>query len=422
MHRTLVCAMAFTMACAAHAQSTQGEIEALKRRVEELEKRSAPRAATNTFNPDVSLILQGTVARSSQHPDDYQITGFAPSGGEVGPQRRGFSLGESELVMSGNIDPYFRGHLVAALTPENELEVEESYFQTLALGRGFTLKGGRFLSGIGYLNPIHQHAWDFQDAPLPYKAFLGGRLNDDGVQVKWIAPTDLFLELGAEVGRGRAFPATDPNQNRAGMWSLFAHVGGDIGVSTAWRAGLSYLKTSPEERGFTDGAVTQSFSGDSKLWIADFIVKWAPNGNARSTNLKVQGEYFRRSEDGQLAYDDSAVPGPFGAVSGDYSSKQSGWYLQGVYQFMPRWRAGYRYDRLSHGTVSNGVGLTAADAPLLLTEHNPSRNTVMVDWSPSEFSRLRLQLASDKSRQGVTDNQVVLQYIMSLGAHGAHLF
>jgi hypothetical protein len=35
---------------------------------------------------------------------------------------------------------------------------------------------------------------------------------------------------------------------------------------------------------------------------------------------------------------------------------------------------------------------------------------------------MRLQFAQDKSMQGVTDNQVWLQYIMSLGAHGAHKF
>jgi hypothetical protein len=57
-----------------------------------------------------------------------------------------------------------------------------------------------------------------------------------------------------------------------------------------------------------------------------------------------------------------------------------------------------------------------------MTDHNPSRNTLMVDWSPTEFSRVRLQFAQDKSRAGVTDDQVVLQYIMSLGAHGAHKF
>ncbi|HET7670307.1 MAG TPA: hypothetical protein VFK84_07855 [Burkholderiales bacterium] len=422
MYRTLLCAMAVAFTGTVQAQDTRGEIESLKRRVEELEKKSAVGPRSGTMNPDISLILQGTAARSSQNPDDYQITGFAPSGGEVGPPRRGFSLGESELVISSNIDPYFRGQLIVALTPEDEVEVEEAFVQTLALGRGFTLKGGRFLSGIGYQNSIHQHAWDFQDAPLPYKAFLGGRLNDDGVQVKWVAPTDLLVELGAELGRGRSFPGTDPNRNRSGMWSLFGHVGGDVGANTAWRAGLSYLKTSPEERAFTDLDALKSFSGDSKMWIADFVVKYA-------RTFKVQGEYFRRTESGQLTYDDTAAAAPlFGAAFTDgYSSRQSGWYLHGVYEFMPRWRAGYRYDRLSHGSMSNGIvasgaGPTAADFPLLMTDHNPSRNTVMVDWSPSEFSRIRLQLASDKSRAGVTDNQALLQFIFSLGAHGAHTF
>ena len=407
MHRMLACALALTMAAAAQAQDTQSEIQALKRRVEDLEKRPAP----NAFNPDISLILQGTAARSSQNPADYQITGFAPTGGEVAPPRRGFSLGESELVVGSNVDPYFRGQLVAALSPGNEVDVEEAFFQTLALGKGFTVKGGRFLSGIGYQNGIHQHAWDFQDAPLPYRAFLGGRLNDDGVQAKWIAPTDLLVELGAEAGRGRQFPGSDPNQNSAGMWSLFGHVGGDAGTGGAWRAGLSYLKTSPDDRAFTDAGVTQSFTGDSKLWIADAVFKWAPEGNSTVTNLKLQGEYFRRTEDGSLSY---------AGTPGGYSSEQSGWYAQAVYQFMPRWRAGYRYDRLNHGSVSSV--LTDAQAPLLLTDYNPARNTVMVDWSATEFSRIRLQLAQDKSRVGVTDNQVLLQYIMSLGAHGAHTF
>ena len=407
----------------AYAQdaATREEVRQLKQRVEELERAKAPAqpARTNTFNPDVSLILQGTFARSSQDPDAYQITGFAPSNGEVAPAPRGFSLGESELILGANIDAYLRGQLVAALTADNKVEVEEAFFQTLGLGKGFTVKGGRFLSGIGYQNEIHQHAWDFQDAPLPYKAFLGGRFNDDGVQVRWVAPTDLFLEVGAEAGSGRAFPGSDHNQNGIGAGSVFGHIGGDIGAGTAWRAGLSYLQTSPDSRAFEEQAVTQSFSGKSQLWIADFVLKWAPDGNARSTSFKLQGEYFRRNENGELSFGD--------ALTGDYSSRQSGWYLQSVYQFMPRWRVGYRYDRLDHGTVENGivasgVGPTAADFPLLMTNYNPTRNTAMLDFNPSEFSRFRLQVAVDKSRAGVTDNQVLLQYIVSLGAHGAHKF
>ena len=437
MYRNMWCAAALAAAMLpAHAQdpAVRDELKKLQQRVQELEKRledneskseaavaqaSARPAGENAFNPAVSLILQGTAARSSQDPANYRISGFAPSGGEVGPVRRGFSLGESELVVAANIDPYFRGTLIAALTPENELEVEEAFFQTLRLGSGLTLKGGRFLSAIGYQNPIHQHAWDFQDAPLAYKAFLGGRLNDDGVQLKWVAPSELLVELGAELGRGRSFPATDPNKNGAGAWALFGHVGGDTGASSAWRAGLSHLRTSPRDRAFEDvdasgTAIAQSFTGSSRLWVADFVLKWAPDGNSTLTSFKLQGEYFRRSESGELNFNN--------AMSGDYASRQSGWYLQGVYQFMPQWRAGYRYDRVSHGSVSNGLGLTAADSPLLLSDHNPTRHTLMLDWSATEFSRIRLQLASDKSRAGATDNQVLLQYIYSLGAHGAHTF
>jgi hypothetical protein len=45
----------------------------------------------------------------------------------------------------------------------------------------------------------------------------------------------------------------------------------------------------------------------------------------------------------------------------------------------------------------------------------------MIDWSPSEFSRFRLQFTDDRVLdQG--DSQVLLQYLMSIGAHGAHEF
>jgi hypothetical protein len=45
----------------------------------------------------------------------------------------------------------------------------------------------------------------------------------------------------------------------------------------------------------------------------------------------------------------------------------------------------------------------------------------MVDFSNSEISRLRLQWNRDRSRPEA-DTQVFLQYLMSLGAHGAHRF
>ena len=403
-------------------QSTDQRLKSLEERVKELESApppASPPAAVNSFNPAVSLILSGIYTNLSQDPANYRITGFpVPSGTEIGPGDRGFSLAESELGIYANVDPYFYGALNYALHPDDTASVEEAFIQTIALSNGFTVKAGRFFSGIGYLNEQHAHVWDFVDAPLAYQAFLGTQFGDDAVQVRWLAPTDTFLEIGAELGRGRPFPGSDRNKNGSGAGTLFAHVGGDFGVSNSWRAGLSTLQTSPKDRTFTDTNiagtdVTNSFSGDSHLWIADFVWKYAPNGNPIYTNFKLQAEYLRRHENGDLTYDTTGL-----ASTASYDATQSGWYLQGVYQFRPYWRVGLRTERLDHGTVdysSNGANLAPPD-------FNPHKNSVMVDYSPSEFSRIRVQFAQDKSRQDVTDNQAFVQYQMSLGAHGAHIF
>ena len=46
----------------------------------------------------------------------------------------------------------------------------------------------------------------------------------------------------------------------------------------------------------------------------------------------------------------------------------------------------------------------------------------MADWTNSEFGRIRLQYNHEDLNDVATDKQVILQYVMSLGAHGAHPF
>ncbi len=189
--------------------------------------------------------------------------------------------------------------------------------------------------------------------------FLGNQLNEDGVQLKWVAPTSLYWDVGIESGRGRQFPAGPAggrNKNGVSSGNVFTHIGGDFGTGTAWQTGLSYLSTSPQDRTFDDldstgtgTIVTNSFSGTSRLWVLDGILKWAPNYNPTYTNFKLQGEFFRRKENGNLTYDTTAAS--LGTQTGGFTSAQSGFYLQGVYQFVPMWRVGYRYDRLNAGTA-----------------------------------------------------------------------
>ena len=145
--------------------------------------RSGGKTTSNAFNPAISLILDGKLASLSKDPATYALPGFA-LGAETGPGDKGFRLGESELVMSANVDDKFYGQFTAALTAENTTEVEEAFFETLNLGHGATLRGGRFLSPVGYLNSVHAHAWDFADQPLVYRALLGNQYKDDGVQLR----------------------------------------------------------------------------------------------------------------------------------------------------------------------------------------------------------------------------------------------
>jgi hypothetical protein len=373
----------------------------------------------NGFNPSMSLILSGLYARTSQDPARYAITGFQlPPDAEIGPGTRGFSLTESELGFAASVDPWLRGAANISLHPDDTVSVEEAYVQTTSLGHGVGLKAGRFNSAIGYLNPQHAHTWDFVDNPLAYQAMLGTQYGDDGVQLTWLAPLDQYLEIGAELGRGRSYPGSDSNRNGAGMTALYAHTGGDMGASSSWRAGLSVLNAKASDQSLlaTDAAgnvVTNLFNGRTRVWVADAIWKWAPNGNATRTNFKLQGEYLRSTRSGNLAYD----VGNADSV-GSYRVVQSGWYVQGIYQFMPYWRVGLRTEALDPGTPD--YGLNAAD--LATTGYRPHKNTLMVDFSPSEFSRVRLQFAQDRAREGVVDHQVFLQYQMSLGAHGAHSY
>src|SRR5882762_3086482 len=434
MFRSMWCAMAFAVAALpAQAQESdtakmreelrqlQQRLQQLERRLQETEAKSgkaeeaAQRAEStavqaaaqassrpqseSALNPGVSVILNGVYGNFSRDPNTYRLNGFVPTMGDVAAGRRGLSLGESELAFMSNIDHMFRGTLIGSISPDNSsIDVEEGYIQTIGLSHGFTIKAGRFFSAVGYQNQIHAHAWDFTDTPLAMKVFLGNQLNEDGLQ----------------------FPSgVDRNKNGFGSTNLFTHLGGDLGQSIAWQTGLSHLRTSPQDRTYED-VVTNSFTGNSRLWVLDGVLKWAPNGNPTYNNFKLQGEYFRRNEDGNLTFNTAGA-----ALTDGLNSRQSGWYLQGVYQFLPQWRFGYRYDRLDSGTTNIGLvnsgALGAADFPIL-EAYRPKRHTAMIDWNPSEFSRIRLQFARDYSRLNQPDNQLLLQYIVSLGAHGAHKF
>ena len=445
----------------ARLQALESQLQALKageRQATDSAQHARP-AQDNAFNPAIGVVFDGRYADFST--EDSAIPGF-PTGHESERAPQGLSLGHSEVTVSGNIDDKFRGNLTLGLGAHpgegTEVELEEAYIATTAgsgLPEGLRIKAGRALWTFGYLNELHAHGDDFADRPLPYRAFLDNAFNDDGVEASFVLPTALYSEIGGGLFRGDDTPFGG-SDNGLRARSVYARVGGDIGRDAAWRIGAYLLDGRSRDRGggahdhgheanhageedhehmheedhalhedeheeehehehehgdehaafFSEGA----FTGDTRLHGIDFRFTLAPTGNARQSELILQGEYFWRREDGVYALAEESEEG--GEPHSEELSTDSlayGWYLQVVYKLSPAWRIGARYAWLS----------PSEDAEI---GHDPYAYGAMIDWTNSEFGRIRLQYNREALDGHESDNQVMLQYIMSLGAHAAHSF
>jgi len=359
---------------------------------------SAP-ASANSFNPGIAAVLNGFYVAATRNTKNAKIPGVA-LGSDAGLPPRGFSLGESEVSFAANIDPELSGFLDFSVEDDNSVSLEEAYILTHNLPWGFTLKGGRFLSGIGYINERHAHDWLFSDAPLPYRAFLNSQLADDGLQVRWLAPTDQFLEFGAEIFRGDAYPAAGASHTGQGTVTAFMHTGADINDSSSWLAAVSYVHSRADKRD-TGG---HFFDGNDDLGILSLVYKWAPGGNPIVRNLTLTSELFYGHEGGFFD-------------TNPFSQDRWGWYAQGYYQFMPQWSVGLRYSGIS--TTNPGPLFTGTDLDNL--GHTPNAETALLEYDTSEFGRFRLQYTHDDANLKPND-ELMLQYTVIYGPHGAHRY
>ncbi|MBL8327987.1 MAG: hypothetical protein JNJ71_03975 [Rubrivivax sp.] len=337
----------------------------------------------------------------------------------LGLRDQGLQLGHSDLNAAGPLGPWLRAQIAASFATHEgrlEKEIEEAFVETTALPAGLTLRAGRFPAQIGYLNQQHLHADDFTERPLLYRAFFGGHWNDDGLRLSWTAPTPIYLALGAEVFRGRALVSELANTPpRAGVATLAAKLGADIGRSHSVLLGLSYIHNrrealaeheehdegeaeaeEHEEESHGHGA---RFSG-RKTWMVDATWKWSPDGNSRGQQLRLSAEAARISGLGRWA------------GSGDHHQALA---LAAVWRFHPSWEVGARTDQLR-------VRVPHEEQ---LHTGRLREQSLMLAWKPTHLQMLRLQ-ATRQSAAGEIDaparRSVQLQYVVSFGAHGAHSF
>ena len=333
---------------------------------------TSARSGTNAFNPDMGVIgnFVGAAGRNTINP--------LPS----------LSLQETELSLQAIVDPYARADFFLAIGEEG-IEVEEGYITFPTVKGGFLVKAGKMRATFGRVNTFHNHTLPWIDRPLATFNLLGGSLEeadvgikDAGISVSRIlpAPRGLFLEATGEVFRGDS--GTLFKSSRRSDVSTVGHLKAyrDLSEATNLELGGSY------GRGHND--VGSTFL--TQLYSLDATLRWRPPSRAIYHSFSARTELFwsRREE----------LPA---------TQRAFGFFASTEYQLGRRWFTGGRYDWSER----------ARNAAL----HDSSGSLVLTYW-PSEFNQIRAQLRRTRYAERQTANELLIQFLFTLGAHGAHPF
>ncbi len=318
------------------------------------------------------------------------------------PNRNGFNLQQLELSIGSVVDPYFRfdANIVFA---QFGVEIEEVYGTTLALPYNLQVRAGQFLTRFGRINPTHPHAWDFVDQPIAVGRVFGGEGNRGlGVELSWLTPLPWFAEVIGSVtdatgeGTARSFFGASPERvlspldlQATGVVKQFFSLTDDL--SLMW--GLS-AATGPNATGYRNR---------TDVYGTDVYLRYRPITQSSPTliTLQVEAFYRRRQVPGDLLTDFNA-------------------YAQAAWRFSQRWATALRYEL---GTPARGDGADVIDPLDPEWTEDRQRISANVTFWPTEFSRLRLQGATDRvGWRESPDYSLFLALELVTGAHGAHAF
>jgi hypothetical protein len=345
---------------------------------------------------DLSFILD-VAAAAFTNRDPLQ-------GGAHDPNRNGFNLQQLELSIGSVVDPYFRFDSNIVFS-QFGVEIEEAYGTTLALPANLQMRAGQFLTLFGRINPTHPHSWDFVDQPFAASRIFGGEGNRGlGTELSWLTPLPWYVELIGSItdatgeATARSFLGASGDRvlspldlQLTGALKQFFPLSDDL--SLMW--GLSGA-TGPNPTGYRNR---------TDVLGTDVYLRYRPitdGGNPTLITLQTEAFYRRRQVPGDVLTDINL-------------------YAQAVWRFNLRWATGVRYEL---GTPARGQGGAAVTDPLdpdwTEDRHRVSAN---VTFWPTEFSRLRLQAATDRvGWRESPDYSVFLAFELVSGAHGAHAF
>jgi hypothetical protein len=352
-------------------------------------------AGSGLLNPDISVIADTAGGYLSRPPllpsgDDPSFAG--PLGGRTG----GVTLQELELGFQSTVDPYFSANVYLTIPNLEGIEVEEAYATTSSLPAGLQIKAGVFRSSAGRQNEQHLHVQDFSRRPLVNAAYLGtDGLRPPGAQLSWLAPVPFFLRIAAEVlSVAPGSSATFGGALRSAP-AYLASAKAFVPFSESWSLyfGLSGAAGHAPPPGLGDGPLAAN-GPRSLLAGVDLYLKFKPPNHVQHYfSFALQAEYFARR---------------VSSFEGGPAFSDGGFYAQLVAQLSRRWHAGLRYDL---------VGAPASDL-----QPKIERMTAMAVFTPSEFSRIRLQGSREHSPDSEAGWEALLVLEYSIGAHGAHPF
>jgi hypothetical protein len=320
---------------------------------------------SKVFNPDIAVIgnFLGAVGRNDVNP--------TPSLG----------MEEAEASFQAIVDPYARADFFVAFGPEGA-ELEEGFITFPTLPGGLLMKVGKIKGAFGKINTQHPHVWSWTDRPLVNLNLLGEEgFADSGISLSRLVPNPwLFLEATGEVYRGESegLFAAPRRRDLAYLGHLRAYR--DLGESYNVEVGGSFL------RGHNDLGPEST----TRLWGVDATLRWRPLRRA------IYHRFLARTE---LMWSRREME--------ESAADAFGFYVSGDYQFARRWFLGGRFDQSER-----------ADDPSL---RDRAGSLVLTFW-PSEFSQVRGQLRRTRYGEGTTANELLFQFLFSIGAHGAHVF
>lgn len=189
-----------------------------------------------------------------------------------------------------------------------------------------------------------------------------------------------FLEATGQVYRGESDVFQAPTR-------------GDLQYVGRLRAYRDLTESTNLDLGGSIAYGTNGITADSKTRLvgADLTLRYRPLRRSIYTSVLARGEtVWSRREDPA-----GGTVNAFGAYG----------YLG--YQFARRWTAGVRLDTAERADVA---GLRDKSGSLVLT------------YRPSEFSLVRAQYRRTTLAEEETANELLFQFLFTIGAHGAHPF